>query len=209
MNISKPDTGHEPDWYCGAKDAQHGGTCKNRAGKGTTHVGIGACKHHGGSTRNHVKFAEVEIAKRSVNLWGGRRDVHPAQALLELVQWKASECAYWRYRVAEIAEEDLTWGTTKVKTGGDDRGTTEEAKPHIALVMLRQAEKDLAEFAAASLRAGVEASLVEVAKSQASQLAAVLRALVSDPRVSVDGPADVVIVDALRVLERPAIGETA
>lgn len=213
----------DQDMSQGANDIGHGGKCNSLvrqpeydgdrcdlpAGWGTTHQGVGACRKHGGSTRNHAKFAEVETARRNVNLWGGRKDVHPAQALLELVQWKASEVEYWRYRVAEINEEDLTWGTSKVKTGGDDYGTTEEAKPHIALVMLRQAERDLADYAAASLKAGVEASLVEIAKGQATQLAAVLRALVADPRVSIDGPADVVIVDALRVLERPAIGETA
>lgn len=198
---------NEPDrdsHLCGGLKRQpeyEGEMCKRPAGWGTTHPGVGRCKLHGGSTRNHAKFAEVETGRRQVELWGGRRDVHPAQALLELVQWKASEVAYWRFRVAEIAEEDLTWGTSKIKTGGEDYGTTEEAKPHIALVMLRQAEHDLADYASASLKAGVEAAQVEIAKAQASLLASVLRAIVADPRVTVSGPADVVIVDALRGLE--------
>lgn len=205
----------EQDMSQGANDIGHGGKCNAlvrqpeydgdrcelQAGWGTTHPGIGACRKHGGSTRNHAKFAEVEIGRRQVELWGGRKDVHPAQALLELVQWKSAEVAYWRFRVAEIPEEDLTWGTSKIKKGGDDHGTTEEAKPHIALVMLRQAERDLADYAAASLRAGAEAAQVEIAKGHAALLASVLRAIVSDPRVTVDGPADVVIVDALRGLE--------
>lgn len=209
MQTDETAIGHAGKCNARNRQGEQGERCKRPAGWGTTHVGIGACRTHGGSTRNHAKFAEVETARRSVDLWGGRKDIHPAQALLELVQWKSSEVAYWRFRVAEINEEDLTWGISKVKTGGDDRGTTEEAKPHIALVMLRQAERDLADYASASLKAGVEASLVEIAKGQASQLAAVLRALVADPRVTIDGVADVVIVDALRVLERPAIGQSA
>ena len=149
--------------------------CTLPAGWGTTHVGIGACRKHGGSTRNHARFAEVEQARRDVALWGGRRDIHPADALLELVQTKAAEVAYWRFRVAEIAEEDLTYGVTKVKTGGDDYGTTEEAKPHIALTLLHKAEADLAAYAAASLKAGVDEARVRIAESQAAWAIELLR----------------------------------
>lgn len=203
--MTAPDSSEDRDnGLCNGKKRQpeyEGETCKRPAGWGTTHPGIGACKLHGGGTRWHARFAEVETARRQVALWGGRRDVHPAQALLELVQWKAAEVEYWRFRVSEIAEEDLTWGTSKVKTGGDDFGTTEEAKPHIALTQLRLAERDLADYSAASLKAGVEARLVDVAASQAERLAGALRALVSDPRVTIEGDASVVVLDALKVLE--------
>lgn len=204
MTTTDPST-HVDSRHCGGKlrgePRDDGRThCTRPAGWGTTHPGIGKCKLHGGSTRNHAKFAEVETARRDVALWGGRKDVHPATALLELVQWKAAEVEYWRFRVAEIAEEDLTWGTTKVKEGGDDYGTTSEAKPHIAHTMLRQAEQDLAAYSAASLKAGVDERLVQVAQSQAVQLLAVIRAVVSDPRLGVvaGAPVDSVIAEAIR-----------
>lgn len=179
--------------------------CLNGAGKGTTHPGVGKCKLHGGSTRNHSRFAEVETARRQVELWGGRRDIHPADALIELVGWKAAEVGYWRFRVSEIAEEDLTYGVTKHEDGYDGTGpkrqTTEEAKPHIALVMLRAAEQDLASYAAAALKAGAEAARVQIARQHADQLSAVLQRILSDPRVSVDpSVANSVVLDALQIL---------
>ena len=171
-------TGHNGKCNALVRQPEYDGDrCDLPAGWGTTHTGVGACRKHGGSTRNHARFAEVETARRQVELWGGRQDVHPAQALLDLVQWKASEVAYWRFRVAELAEEDLTWGVSKTKTGGDDHGTTEEAKPHIALAMLRQAERDLADYAAASLKAGVDAAMVEVTRAQAETVVALLQAV--------------------------------
>lgn len=39
----------EPDEHCNAR-TRSGGYCKNRAGYGTDHVGVGRCKFHGGST---------------------------------------------------------------------------------------------------------------------------------------------------------------
>lgn len=194
---------HGQKRYCGALKHQpeyEGETCKMPAGWGTDHAGVGVCKLHGGAMKNHKRHAQVVIAKQEVQLWGGRRDVHPAQALLELVHWKAAEVDYWRSKVAELEHDELTWGKTKTKTGGDDHGTTEEAKPHIALVLLRQAEQDLAAYAAAALKAGVDAALVQVARSQADSLARVIRLLLADPRVTVTGDAHLVVMDALKAI---------
>lgn len=183
-------------------------TCTRPAGWGTAHPGIGKCKLHGGSTRNHAKFAEVEKAKREIELWGGRKDIHPAEALLELVQRKAAEVEYWRYRVAELPEEDLTYGDTKHEAG-IDKGqpvdiVTAESKPHIVLVQLHKAEADLAAYSAASLKAGVDEAMVRVAQGHAVQLLQVIRAVVADPRLGIgsDAPVDVVIGEKVREINR-------
>jgi hypothetical protein len=44
---------------------------------------------------------------------------------------------------------------TRVKEGGDDRGTTAEAKPNIAYLMLSDASNRLAPYGVAALRAAV------------------------------------------------------
>jgi hypothetical protein len=64
----------------------------------------------------------------------------------------------------------LTWGTTKVKEGGDDADVTDEAKPAIEYVMLVDASNRLEKYASAALRAGVDAALVRIAESQGSRL---------------------------------------
>jgi hypothetical protein len=171
------DDGHDgvyPGPKCGGNKRQGEGKCTQAAGWGTTHPGIGACKLHGGATESHTVAAAVTQAKRDVVLFGARRDVHPAEALLELVQWTAGEVDYWRSRVRVLDEEALTWGVTKVKEEGHDKGTTYEAKPNIAYSMLVDASNRLERYAASALKAGVDERRVRVAESQGTQLLGVL-----------------------------------
>lgn len=154
---------------CGSKTTA-GGQCRRPAGWGTAHAGIGACKLHGGSTPNHNRHAQVVQAQRDVELFKARVDIHPAEALLELVQWTAGEVDYWRQEVRLLEREDLTWGVTKEKTGGDDRGVTEEAKPHIAYAMLIDASNRLERYASSALKAGVDERQVRIAEDQGRQL---------------------------------------
>lgn len=161
---------------CGGK-TRSGGSCGRPAGWGTEHVGIGRCKLHGGSTPNHNKAAQVEQARRDVELFKARKDVHPAEALLELVQWTAGEVDYWRQRVRELDEADLTWGVVREKVGGEDHGTTREARPHVAYAMYVDAAKRLEAHSVAALRAGIEERAVRVAESAGQQLAGVVRAV--------------------------------
>ncbi len=185
---------------------------RNRAGQPCGRapiLGAEVCYTHGGATpqvkaaaarRQAEKLAARDAAK-AVQLFGGRRDISPAEALLELVQTKAAEVWYWRARVAEVDEDALTWGVTKVKSGGDDHGTTEEAKASVLYLQMRQAEQDLASYSAAALRAGVEQAMVNIAQQQAKQIITVLRIAVADPRLGVTADSDIrdtVIADALR-----------
>lgn len=172
--------------------------------------GTNVCEYHGGKSpqvqrkiaREEETIRTLEQARRDVQLFGGRIDIHPAEALLQLVGSKAAEVAYWESRVAELEHDDLVWGLTREKTGGDDHGSTFEAKITVALDQLHIAQRDLAQFAAASLKAGVDEAHVKLRQSQAEQAVAVLRAALTDPRVAV--AADVahdVILDAIRGMQ--------
>lgn len=182
---------------CSAKSKRSGERCRKPATPGSP-----VCAMHGSKSPRAIVAAERRLAEKlAADLWGGRRDVHPASALLELVGWKASEVEYWRHRVHEIQQDDeatLTWGRTKEKLGGDDYGTTREAKPHIALTLLHKAEADLAAYCAAALKAGVEERMVRIAQSTAAQFQRVIQLVLADERVSVAGDVDLVIADALR-----------
>lgn len=172
---TEPETpGHDKP-KCGAPKRQGEGSCTRPAGWGTDHVGIGKCKLHGGSTPSHQRNAQRVRAERDVELFGARRDVHPAEALLELVQWTAGEVDYWRQEVRRLEAHELTWGVTKVKEGGDDRGTTEEAKPAIQYAMLVDASNRLERYSASALKAGADEAMVRIAESLGGQLAGVLQ----------------------------------
>lgn len=184
---------------CSAKSKRSGERCRKPATPGSP-----VCAMHGSKSPRAIVAAERRLAEKlAAELWGGRRDVHPASALLELVGWKASEVEYWRHRVHEIQQDDeasLTWGTTKEKTGGEDYGTTREAKPHVALQLLHKAEADLAAYASAALKAGVDEAMVRIAQATAGQFRAVLALVLADERLGVTaaGPVvDQVVADAL------------
>lgn len=193
---------------CTGTSKQSGQQCRREATPGAT-----VCATHGGKAPQvKAKAAQRladQAAARELARIGRKRDVHPAEALLELVQWQAGLVDYWRAVVEQVAaktaphradhwgdpieddvvdEEDvvpssaraLTWGVTKVKEGGDDRGTTYEAAPHIAYTLLVQAQDKLADYASRALRAGVEERRVRVAEQTGQLVAEVIRAILSE-----------------------------
>lgn len=136
---------------CGARKRDgSGGTCTLPAGWGTDHVGIGACKLHGGRMPNHQKAAKAEQARRAVVTYGLPREIDPAQALIEEVHRTAGAVSWLGAIVARTDEDDLVWGvaeeTERPPSFGDDgelRGGTEtkrKAAPSVWL-QLYQAER--------------------------------------------------------------------
>ena len=159
---------------CGAH-TRTGGTCQNPPIHGGTR-----CRMHGGASPRAQAAAERRLAEAAATreltrLGVTRRDIHPAEALIELVQFTAGEVDFWRTRVSELDEDAFTWGVTREKSGGDDHGTTKEAKPNIAYVMLERASDRLASYAAAALKAGVEERRVRLAESQGALVAQAVR----------------------------------
>ena len=189
------------------KAARGGGPCLATPVPGGT-----VCKWHGGNSPSAKAAATKRLATlaaaEQVARLGLRVDIHPADALIDLVHWTAGEVAYWRAQVVAIEDEggrrSLTWGVTKEKSGGDDFGTTQEAKPHIAYVMLERASDRLAQYAAAALKAGVDQAVVKIAEQQGAAVAGAQRAILDRMLASMIellrelGMADDQIVDALR-----------
>lgn len=189
---------------CGAR-TRSGEPCQAMPVAGATR-----CRMHGGtSPASRAKVARDRAkaeAVAAVELFGGRRDIDPATALMELTQRKAAECEFWRARVHQIQQGDeaaLTFGLVREKTGVGDDGVeiTREARAHVALSLLHAAERDLANYAAASLKAGVDESMVAIAEKTAAEFRRVVEAVLADPRLGVTADDDTrtaVIVDALR-----------
>lgn len=152
--------------------------------------GLDVCRKHGaGSPQAKAKSERVQAeqaAAREVARLGVKLDIHPAVALVDLVQWTAGEVAYWRDVVTALAEdghEALTWGVVKTEKGRD-RGertklTTEQAGQHIAYSMLEKASDRLASYAAAALRAGVDERRVRLAEQQGALVADVIRGVIT------------------------------
>lgn len=146
------------------------------------------CRMHGGASGRAKAAAERRLqeqaAQAAVVTLGLPVDVSPTEALLEEVRWTAGHVQWLRDRVQELEERSdlesdeahsLVWGTTKVKTGGDDHGTTQEAAPSIWYVLYERERKHLVTVCAAALKAGVEERRVRLAENQGALVADVIR----------------------------------
>ena len=189
---------------CGAK-TRDGDPCRNPPMSGATR-----CRMHGGATPRGRAAAERRLAEaeavRHVTAFGARTDITAPEALLELVQAKAAEVAYWDGRVAELGD-DARAGLLMAKTeqGLGPQGPvdteTRQAGPHVFVVMLHKAQDQLAAYSAAAIRAGVDRAMVEAVTLQAAWLLPLLYEAITAARANAEEPA--VIIRGI-VERRPA-----
>ena len=189
---------------CGAK-TRDGDPCRNPPMSGATR-----CRMHGGATPRGRAAAERRLAEaeavRHVTAFGARTDVTAPEALLELVQSKAAEVAYWDGRVAELGDDERA-GLLVAKTeqGFGPQGPvdteTRQAGPHVFVVMLHKAQDQLAAYSAAAIRAGVDRAMVEAVTLQAAWLLPLLYEAITAARANAEEPA--VIIRGI-VERRPA-----
>lgn len=100
---------HDPH-ACGSMRRRMPVPCELRAGWGTDHVGIGACRKHGGMTPSHrVKAQRIQL-KKAVVTYGARREIGHLQAMVELLHDSAGHVAWLRDIIAVQTPEALVWG---------------------------------------------------------------------------------------------------
>lgn len=166
---------------CPGKSRRSGNPCKQKAGYGTDHPGVGYCKYHLGNSASHRRGAQTILAAKQIVAWGGRLDVRPTEALLDLVQAKAAEVAYWEFKVGSLSEEDRagmlladqaeadTSGTTKGEwTETNTKSSHYKSDAHVFLQLLHKAQDQLAQYCAAAVRVGVDEAMVRIAATQAT-----------------------------------------
>ncbi len=167
-----------PKRQCKAIAKRSGKQCTKAAIRGGT-----VCESHGGGAPQ-VKAAAARAlatakASAATARLGLRVEGDPIAHMLDVIAYQAGLVAYWRERVEALDEDSLTWGTTKVKIGGDDGGETREAKPHIAYSLLDEAQSKLVRYCAEALKAGVAERQVRLAEQQGSLMSALQRAVLS------------------------------
>jgi len=180
-NPMRPVGDRQPHALCGAK-TRDGDPCRNAPMTGQLR-----CRMHGGASLQARAAAErrlaVAEAAKAVERWGGRTDIAPAMALLELVQAKATEVAYWDRLVAGLSAENRPGST--------------------ALQQLHRSQDQLAAYASAALKAGADEAMVRVATMQAQWLVPWVRQVVALARAQPDQPADQIVRRALEAVDAP------
>lgn len=164
---------------CGARLRQNRGFCNRLPINGTKR-----CRLHGGATpvaiAKNERRKDQEAAIREAARLVTARDIDPATALLETVQYTAGEVAYWRTKVDELTDAQVAgMGVTKTETGVEKGQptdlTTTETTTHIYVAQLRDATDRLAKYSALALRAGLEARRVKLAEDQGRAVAGAIR----------------------------------
>lgn len=149
--------------FCNAVKRQAEGTCRKPAGWGTSHVGIGRCRLHGGKTPSQSTHAAVIQVRAELDRMGIPRDVKPGDALLELVAEAAGNVEFLRLRVQALGE-DVT---------DEEKGANGAHKlvQHVAATMYADWSDRLANYSALAIKAGVEVAKVELAREQTDRAA--------------------------------------
>lgn len=127
------------------------------------------CEFHSG----RVAMENAATRKGLKMMFGDKMDIHPADALIQLVQCKAGEVAYWNSKIRELQElglEVVEEGVVRTVDGPMGETVTSETRPHPWYEMLRVAERDLANYCTVALRAGVEERQVRIAESLGGQI---------------------------------------
>lgn len=164
---------------CGAKK-KNGDPCGASPAKGATR-----CRLHGGATRQaknkaHERnvLAKAKVQLRNLGYQPDAENVDPAEALLRLVSDKHREVAWLRLQVDAIQAGDNPGGTTPLVWGvsGHEFGvgpdgpidkTTETTDLNVYVKWLHTAEDQLARYATAALKAGVEQRQLDIREAEA------------------------------------------
>lgn len=164
------DRGHDgterrDDEFCGAKKHQGAGTCRRTAGWGTSHVGTGACKLHGGCTPNHEKAAARAWAER-LRAELDRPTVVDANDALLGELYRTHAFVGWMQR--GFAETE---------------GVDESAAMERWYEPLTRERRHLLDVAKAAIALGLAEREVRMAEQHGQLLAAVIRAVLADPEL--------------------------
>lgn len=176
---------------CNAKKRNGSGRCTKAAGWGTDHLGLGACKLHGGSVPNHRKSAQVEMAMQSTEAFGIPRNVDPMDALLGELRLTSGIIEFYHSKIREL--DDNGGGSLVGPVGSEgvnDQGVTyhPDFKANIYVRLHREEREHLVKVAKACIDAGIAERQVQIAETQGQQLANVIRVILAGVGVDLEDP---------------------
>lgn len=157
---------------CGAKLRQAEGTCTQVAGWGTDHVGEGACKLHGGSTRSVRKGAHLRLAEQQARELFGKTapEIVPVDNPLAAYAEFAGEVMAWKQLMASLLED-----LTDVSVTSEFQGEQIAAAVQLYERSMDRANTVLSSYA----RLNIDARLASISEQQAKTVMRAIEAVIT------------------------------
>lgn len=168
-------TDYNPDVHCGAKTRSRVGRCCLPKGWGTDHKGTGKCRKHFGSSPNHNRAAQAEMARREVDRLGIPIETTAEEALLHSVWEAAGNVELLRRLVSDL---DTAEGGIYVRTGSTSK--VNEAEPHVLVRMYNEERDRLRKTSESCAKIGLSERMVRLAEAQGRLIAEVFERMLSD-----------------------------
>lgn len=184
---------------CGARLRQSDGTCTQVAGWGTSHVGEGPCKLHGGSTRTVSKGAHRQLLEREAAKQLAALNAPPVTDPLTELTKLAGQVIAWRDALAEKVNE-----LTSVRYENSHGG--EQLRAEVAL--FERAMDRCVSVLTAMARLDIDNRLVRITERQAEQVVQALRNTFAAINLSreQEAQANIVMARELRALSNETGG---
>lgn len=171
----------EPDTKCNGRKTGERGYCKQKAGHGTWHPGIGRCSRHGGASPTYTAEVYRLRAEQEVKRYTFKVKTDPHAALLEELERTVGVIQFLEIKVNQLEHEGK--GANMVGPVGGGQGGFPEYKPNVYWVMLQAERKHLEDIAGSCIKAGIEERRVQLAERQGEAIAAVLKGVLAELKI--------------------------
>lgn len=159
LGLPVPTVKQRDSSFCGAMIRSSGDLCPMRAGMGTAHPGVGACRGHDTQVERAAGAWTVAHAIARIE------DISPWEALLLAVRRAAAWAAFYDTKLGEAPDDDA------VHPGGS----------HYEWVRAAERVNDkLARYSKMAVDAGVAAMLVARARAEGEQIATVMNTAIGN-----------------------------
>jgi hypothetical protein len=200
----------EPHLYTGTDGSLHP-SCTGH-GSGISHperkgmpcrrlptTGLTVCTVHGGrapqTRRKAAQRMAEQAAEQLVRTFGTPvANADPGVIILERISVLAGHVRWLQTRVENLQEEEVVWGTTIIKTGGQDEGSTEAAAPNVWVTLYDRWSGQLTRLCIDALKVGLKEREVRIAEQQGAAICTLLDGLLTELGHNPDDPQTAAVV---------------